>query len=226
MCAEQGQRLSSMPHPPPPPPPLLLQIGKRPVGRNQLPPSYEGTQQRCFKSMYVCLHDINTRTWQLHEYGQMLVRHYGGDALVLAMPQTQPPGQQGSTLLPPPVSVLKQLNKAPKGGSQKAAAAAEQVVRVVFQKRGGDPRLLTDRQLINSKELVERCNAWRYTAPSGARVRALCWEVRALRGCCPLPARSMLLGGLEMAAVASAFLCMLLSYQPCPCCLACPLRLS
>ncbi|EFN58009.1 hypothetical protein CHLNCDRAFT_57085 [Chlorella variabilis] len=154
-----------------------MHIGKRPVGRNQLPPSYEGTQQRCFKSMYVCLHDINTRTWQLHEYGQMLVRHYGGDALVLAMPQTQPPGQQGSTLLPPPVSVLKQLNKAPKGGSQKAAAAAEQVVRVVFQKRGGDPRLLTDRQLINSKELVERCNAWRYTAPSGARVRALCWEV-------------------------------------------------
>jgi hypothetical protein len=148
-----------------------MQIGKRPTCRSQLAPSYEGTQQRCFKTMYVCLQGLNTSSWELHAYGQMLVQHYGGDALVLATPQAQPPGQQGSVLLPPPISVIKELGKPLNGSNRNATAELE--VRVVFQKR------TVDRQLLNSKELIEQCNAWRYTTPSGARVRGLCWEVRA-----------------------------------------------
>ena len=139
--------------------------------------------------MFVCAHDIATKKWQLHAYGQHLVRHYQGGELVRSMPEQQPPGE--GTLPPlPPESVLRQLGKRRKGGrkgggggedassSSGSGADGEVQLRIVFQKRGGG-----DRQLDNAAELVERCNAWRYTAPSGARVRALCWEVR----CFPLP---------------------------------------
>ena len=158
-------------------------------GSGPLPPSFEGTEQRCFKNMFVCAHDIATKKWQLHAYGQHLVRHYQGGELVRSMPEQQPPGE--GTLPPlPPESVLRQLGKRRKGGrkgggggedassSSGSGADGEVQLRIVFQKREGN-----DRQLLNAGELVERCNAWRYTAPSGARVRALCWEVR----CFPLP---------------------------------------
>lgn len=46
---------------------------------------------------------------------------------------------------------------------------------MVFQRRNRDAQ---SRQLLNAAELVEACNRWQYTAPSGAVVRALCWEVR------------------------------------------------
>jgi hypothetical protein len=147
-----------------------------------MPPTYEGTEQRCFSSMFVCLHDVSPATWQLHAYGQLLVRYYGGEDLVLSMPQVAPPGQPLDKL-PPAVSVLRQLGvaaasrkatggrKGASGGGQ-LQSQAEVAVRVVFQKRGG-----TERQLTNSAELLKACNRWRFTAPSGVRVRGLCWEV-------------------------------------------------
>ena len=47
------------------------------------------------------------------------------------------------------------------------------VLRVAFQKRSGD------RLLLNAAELLDKCNAWRYTTAAGVQVRAHCWEVRA-----------------------------------------------
>lgn len=96
--------------------------------------------------------------------------------------------QQGDSALPPlPVSVIKQL-----GHGMKLAEEGQDVeLRIVFQKRNRDAQA---RQLLNAAELVEECNKWSYTAPSGATVRALCWEVRRERGvrlacvgacCCP-----------------------------------------
>ena len=135
--------------------------------------------------MYVCLHDVATDTWQLHAYGQHIVRHYGGDALVWSMREAQPPNRTAPSL-PPPMSVLRRMGAgaraaeaaAAKATQAKAAGQGEELeLRVVFQKRGGDPRQLTDRQLVNAAELVAACNRWRFTAPSGVRVRALCWEV-------------------------------------------------
>ena len=137
-----------------------------------LPVTYEGGEVRCFRHMFVCLHDINTRTWQLHAYGQSLVRYYGGSAMVASQTEQHPPGQQFQ--VPPPVSIIRQLGLQRGSGAkeQQAGTSEEQVLRIVFQKRDGG-----DRQIANVAELIERCNAWRYTTQAGARLRALCWEV-------------------------------------------------
>jgi hypothetical protein len=161
-----------------------MQIGRRPPGRAQ-PPTFEGVEQRCFQTMFVCLHDIATANWQLHAYGQQVVRHYGGQQLVRTVPEAGPPGQQKSAGVPPPESILRQLGKVPivpasastrgEGGrnGSEPSGEEEQILRIVFQKRAGE-----DRQLVNAADLVKACNKWRFSAPSGARVRALCWEVR------------------------------------------------
>lgn len=72
------------------------------------------------------------------------------------------------------MSVLRRLGK-DSAGSPETGTGAEVQLRVVFQKRdGGDKH---ERQLDNAADLIAACNAWRYTAPSGARVRAQCTEV-------------------------------------------------
>ena len=148
--------------------------------------------------MFVCLHGINTRTWQLHAYGQSLVRYYGGSAMVAIQTEQHPPGQQFQA--PPPVSIIRQLGLQRGRGKkeQQTGAGKEQVLHIAFQKRDG-----TVRQLLNAAELIERCNAWRYTTQAGAQLRALCWEVSisaaeaCLRGVgqlegMPVPERNLL----------------------------------
>ncbi|KAI3428185.1 hypothetical protein D9Q98_006565 [Chlorella vulgaris] len=159
------------------------QIGRRPPGRAQ-PPTFEGVEKRCFQTMFVCLHDIATANWQLHAYGQQVVRYYGGQKLGRTVPEAGPPGQQKSAGVPPPESILRQLGKVPivpasastrgEGGrnGSEPSGEEEQILQIVFQKRAGE-----DRQLVNAADLVKACNTWRFSAPSGARVRALCWEL-------------------------------------------------
>ena len=144
--------------------------------------TYEGGEVRCFRHMFVCLDGIDTRTWQLHAYGQSLVRYYGGSAMVASHTEQHPPGQKFQ--VPPPVSIIRQLGLQRESGKeeQQAGVGEEQepfVVRIAFHKRDG-----TLRQLLNAAELIERCNAWRYTTQSGARLQALCWEVS--NGACVL----------------------------------------
>lgn len=139
------------------------------------PPSYEGSEQCCFSAMYACLDDVDADKFQLHAYGRHLVHYHQRqhrqqvDAARAAMLQ-----QAGLADLPrpPPESVLRRLGRQA-ATSADAGAGHEVQLRVVFQKRGG-----SERQLVNAEELVERCNSWAYTAPSGVRVRALCWQVR------------------------------------------------
>ena len=137
-----------------------------------LPRTYEGGEMRCFRHMFVCLRDLDTEAYQLHSFGQYLVRYYGGNQVVINQTEQHPPG--GQFQVPPPVSIIRQLGlrRAQGGGGGK-----EQVLRIVFQTRAG-----TERQLVNIAELLETCNAWRYTTQSGARLRALCWEVGAAYG--------------------------------------------
>ncbi len=82
-----------------------------------------------------------------------------------------PPAELADGQLPPPVSLLSSLG-ARSAGSRQTGAGSEARLRIVFQKRDG-----LERQLVNAAELVKLCNRWRYRAPSGALVTALCWQV-------------------------------------------------
>ncbi|KAL4443685.1 hypothetical protein ABPG75_011422 [Micractinium tetrahymenae] len=168
-----------------------------------LRPSFEGTEQRCFKNMYVCLNDVHPSHVRVHTYGQYLARHYGGPQLLLRMTQVAAPAVLGSwgpgvrqqslepnprgqrqrqqqsqqpqqqQKQPPPVSIIQQLGvRAQQAQRAQQQPSREVELRVLFSKRSTG-----DRRLLNSAELLRRCNAWRYTAPSGMRLRGLCWEV-------------------------------------------------
>lgn len=154
---------------------------------------------------YVCTNDIHPTHVRVHAFGQFLSRYYRSPQLPHQIPRAEAPGapaspptdvrqqslgqkpaghgqQQGQrgrqdqqpTLLPP-VSIIRQLGLQPQRGQTQQGMDLQ--LRVLFSKRSSG-----DRRLLNSAELLRRCNAWRYTAPSGARLRALCWEVR--RGPC------------------------------------------
>lgn len=82
-----------------------------------------------------------------------------------------PPAGLATGRPPPPVSLLRSLG--PQfADSRQTGAGTEARLRIVFQKRDG-----IERQLSNAAELVKLCNRWRYQAPSGAQVTALCWQV-------------------------------------------------
>ncbi|KAL4447222.1 hypothetical protein ABPG77_007255 [Micractinium sp. CCAP 211/92] len=159
------------------------------------PPSFEGSEQRCFKHMYVCLNDVHPTHVRVHDFGQFLARYYGGPqnplgAEASAMParppsaarqprleqkvdgrrqqQSEEQQQQQLTQLPP-VSAIRQLGALPQTAQKQQGRELQ--LRVLFSKRSSG-----DRRLLNTAELLRRCNAWRYTAPSGAQLRALCWE--------------------------------------------------
>lgn len=163
------------------------QIGTEPAvegeGDGEPPPasSYEGGEQRCFAAMYACTQDVaGERGFQLHAYGCHLAAWYGKHkaqqmgaaraAMLAAVAPDLPP--------PPAASALRQL-----GFASKSESGGQEVrLRVAFQQRD------KTRLLVNLPELLERCNSWSYRGPSGATVRALCWEVRAKRAgwgfCC------------------------------------------
>lgn len=183
----------------------LPQVGAPPLDAASLPLSFEGTEQRCFRRMYVCTNDVNPQRQQLHVYGQLLAEHYGA--------QQAQQQQQAPQVLPPPVSILRMLGR---GGLK-----GERQLRIAFAKRATQ-----DRQLVNVQgapvmrvpvlqhvaalqvhaksctpcsgrqrmcathvaraptpgaaphaELLAACNSWRYRAPSGALLTAFCWEV-------------------------------------------------
>ncbi len=83
--------------------------------------------------------------------------------------QSEEQQQQQLTQLPP-VSAIRQLGALPHSAQKQQGRELQ--LRVLFSKRSSG-----DRRLLNTAELLRRCNAWRYTAPSGAQLRALCWEV-------------------------------------------------
>lgn len=135
------------------------------------PDSYEGSPQRCFKQMFVCSQGINITSWPLHGLGQHLVRHYASqlqsaaavasEAVVAPQQhQHQPAGRDGSNAGVLPSS---------------SSSGSEQVLRVIFHKRAS-----ADRQLLNVRELVQQCNAWRHTTAAGRHVRGSCREVRTV----------------------------------------------
>lgn len=82
-----------------------------------------------------------------------------------------PPAGLATGRPPPPVSLLRSLGPQ-SADSRQTGAGTEARLRIVFQKRDG-----IERQLSNAAELVKLCNRWRYQAPSGAQVTALCWQV-------------------------------------------------
>lgn len=142
----------------------------------------------------MCLNDIHPTHVRVHDFGQFLARHYGGPqlqqqvALVKGLeappllppavqtqrPAQTPRGQQQQPRQPallPPVSIIRQLGVQPQLAQRQHGKELQ--LRVLFSKRSS-----ADRRLLNSAELLRRCNAWRHTAQSGARLRAFCWEVR------------------------------------------------
>jgi hypothetical protein len=153
-----------------------------------MPDSFEGGPRRCFRHMLVCMDNINITAWPLHAYGQHLVQHYErlGALPENALPADRPKEALPRRLAPPTMPFARR-----KAGGQAAPATAadkEAVLEVAFQKRHGD-----ERQLMNAAELLQRCNAWRFTTSFGVEVRANCWEVRGRRASGALATRRGLL---------------------------------
>lgn len=144
--------------------------------------------------MFVCTQDVRYALavpkdgsvprpleFRWYEYAQHLVRHYSQPAArqqpasgATVGPQSAEQQAEERKARERNVSVLRTLGK-DSAGARESGAGAEVQLRVVFQKRGGADK--RERQLDNAADLIERCNAWRYTAPSGARVRGNCTEV-------------------------------------------------
>ncbi|PSC72728.1 hypothetical protein C2E20_3963 [Micractinium conductrix] len=119
------------------------------------PASVEGGPRRCFRQLLVCPRGFNTSTtgWPLHSLGQHLARHYAPQLPALPPPPLPPPQRAGRAAATP-------------------GSGSERVLSVIFQRR-----VSADRQLLNSAELVARCNKWQSTTSAGRRVRAACQEV-------------------------------------------------
>ena len=124
------------------------------------PASVEGGPRRCFRQLLVCPRGFNTSTtgWPLHSLGQHLARHYAPQLPALPPPPLPPPQRAGRAAATP-------------------GSGSERVLSVIFQRR-----VSADRQLLNSAELVARCNKWQSTTSAGRRVRAACQEVRWMWG--------------------------------------------
>ena len=89
----------------------------------------------------------------------------------------------------PNSSTVAAANSQAQAGSGSAAVSSPAVLNVVFHKR------TSDRFLLNAAELLEACNAWRYTTPGGVEVRSKCWEVSGCRRRGPVGRGSKLCGG-------------------------------
>lgn len=169
------------------------------AGEARPPLSAEGGPQRCFRSMYVCTAggEIDVSNWPTHGFGLALVDAYRDQLEAWRqVQQGQQDAQQaqkgqraGGTAAGAAVQATSVAAGAaggsrgsPRAGtgggaaSNSASEGTERVLRVLFQRRD------SDRLLLNSQELVERCNRWRYTARSGERLRASCAEVSTVGG--------------------------------------------
>lgn len=120
----------------------------------QLPRSYEGGDQRCFKQLFVCTK---------HNLGQPYMQHALGQHVVQ---QLQRAGMVPSSA--PRCGITCANDPAKRGGSSQIT------LHVTFHKRPGKSR-----QLLNAPELVAECNSWEYRpAVSAVAFVAKCSEVR------------------------------------------------
>lgn len=157
------------------------------------PPSSEGSHQRCFESMLICTHGLNTTRWPLHAYGRHIVRAYKHllppEAAAVAA-SASAAVQQGSA--GGGASGGSSSSNAGDGRGSSADGAGESggaassssssggaatVLNVVFQRRPGETR-----QMLNLEELLERCNAWTHSTAAGRRFAASCRAVSVLPG--------------------------------------------
>lgn len=107
--------------------------------------------------MFVCTHGLTITRWPLHGFGRHVVQAYRH----MLPPEVQALGAV-SSIVPPQA----------RPGSSSTDGGVATVLNVVFQKRAGDTR-----QLLNSGELLQRCNQWRYRTAAGRQLGAKCWEV-------------------------------------------------
>lgn len=157
-------------------------------GGSSEPLSWEGGPQRCFRQLFVCSRGLNTTTmgWPLHGLGQRLARHYRDLALgevaaelAAAVPagasreerQHQLAALQRSTAAAAAAIEKGRRRRGSTGGKRQEPSGSERVLRVVLHRRSSP-----DRQLLNARELVARCNAWRHVTAAGQRLRAACRE--------------------------------------------------
>ena len=153
----------------------------------QVPPpplSAEGGPQRCFRQLFVCMNDVQLAegNFLVHEYGQRMVefhRHRLAPAQQQKEKQPEQQQQQQQLAPQPPEALQRRLALQASGGGKGEGGSGgkeeEHELRILFHRRGDDG---LNRQLLNALELLQRCNSWRHTTPSGARLRARCWEVR------------------------------------------------
>ncbi|KAL4443683.1 hypothetical protein ABPG75_011420 [Micractinium tetrahymenae] len=159
--------------------------GTRTAGSTALRPSFEGGQQRCFRSLFVCARGLNITRWPLHGLGQKLARHYRTQLPAL-LPEAPPVVAASSSAVAAEGSAAPSAAANHGGGSNSggssgsksgsstgsSSASTERILRIIFHKRSS-----ADRQLLNAAELVQRCNAWRHTTSGGQRLRASCQEI-------------------------------------------------
>ena len=156
----------------------------------QAPASWEGGEQRCFQDLFFCGRKVELARGPPPEVEAAMSDAERAAALAKEVPLE--PFSFGQAV------VQHQLQQPPRQGQaaqdgislQEAAAAAAAVkpeqqqeqrskssgrLRVLLMKRDGEGR-----QILNAKELLERCNAWQYHPPNGtaATVTADCREVR------------------------------------------------
>jgi hypothetical protein len=152
------------------------------------PPSFEGGEQRCFQTAFFCGRNFPMETGLPPDEEAALSERERQDRLATAVPQ-EPYSfgqatsafvqqQQQRSLGGQPVGHLARdaislQDEAVAAGHARQRAATSGRLRVALMKRGGEGR-----QLLNSQELLQSCNAWSYRPPGNSTpVTAECHEV-------------------------------------------------
>jgi hypothetical protein len=153
----------------------------------EAPPSFEGSEVRCFRSAFFCGRNLPVGAGSAPEdearlsddevqqqlANEVPIEPYSyGQAVAAYMQQQQQQllRRQGQVQLPDAISL--QQAAAAHAGQQPNWAASNGSLRVLLLRRGGEGR-----QVLNAAEVLERCNAWRYSPPgSTVPVTAVCSE--------------------------------------------------
>lgn len=164
-----------------------------PLDPSAPPPSFEGGEQRCFQTAFFCGRNFLMDTGLPPEEEAALGQAERQERLAEAVPQEpysfgqavsaflqQRRGQQGQAGEPLAQDAISLQDAAAAWGQGRQRAATNGRLRIGLMKRGGEGR-----QLLNSEELLQSCNAWSYTPPgSSMPVTAECHEVgRGPSGC-------------------------------------------
>ncbi|KAI3437750.1 hypothetical protein D9Q98_000198 [Chlorella vulgaris] len=155
-----------------------------------LPPvSYEGGERRCFQTAFFCGRNLPMAAGlspaEEAQLGQEAVQErlaaevpdepysYGQALAAYLKQQRQQRVWQRQPTMPLPDAIsLQQAAEAAGGGAFEQAASSGRL-KIALMKRSGEGR-----QILNSVELMQRCNAWKYIQPgSNAPITAECYEV-------------------------------------------------